>query len=1003
MSLLDLLLFASILLAVVYMGFLSYREVRKSMKATAFGLFLAGAALLMAQGSQFLVLPVSSVGSQTDTKKYDTTKKKSVILLDPRNSSLIGESIDLNKSLLSDKWNLRSELKGGLFILDASNGILPENKVVLETIFNDIKLEPAQDKQTADVCWMRHTFFTMATGVCEQRSVKWLINPSQDDLTRTQKSFSTVRVAEHGASRWVIVTHSIPVDAPSAEEQCLLGLSKGLACASVEVLPSAATAALYISTTDLTIQTVLEEFAAAIPKDLNEGLAMYSTGESPLLEKVSDSNTENFECGGIFLNPEIRLKTLVLDSITAGLREADTESKLAKEAKNLTRYLNCPGLSQLLLPKFKRRDLKISARSFMTHAMKHAFWFTDDKSYLNRLSKIQEVSIQTDDSQQKVALAHVANIKGLSLSFVLPTRYPEEMLQSLNVVNPGSDWSVYRMGSYAFRISLDKAADNAVIDLTSFFQSLQGNQLGFTNFLGSVGVLPSLQLAFILAVLLTFVHVTASAKPVMWIFTFAPVALITFILVFLSIISSRLPSGNDTSLAQMENPALPQHLFLRDWPDQWFERSQVRDAEIAATSQRQSEKWAKALRDGSKVTATGDQNSLVLGAESILHESIKGSRRVVVWDYPPARNFYFRKSSAYQSLILGWREIASANDSVEISLAGQFDQLNAQPKNSVVIIPDIRFFSDSDLASLDQFVKAGGLLVFSEKIESEEAGYEFKIETGFTEVLRVAGLQKSSSANYSKVSVAGLNVSSLNVAHRILKPSLQWVSGQKWGAGAAIFLGVQPLDSQSRILINEIVSRLQGKQISVPDLGEGCATAIFLQPWGTSTAELDAFSRSVRQAGYDLRWLLDPISLAKMAPQWESRLRADGVVFLDDGKATSRSLASELIKTLQGPSATPVFVLSEGLQTISNTDVGYQASIWKSECRLGLAKPRFLTGVTAGSLNQSAQVLKKQGPKAMLGFDIYLERLQELRTKNTSGDKKLLKYNIENPLELTWE
>jgi hypothetical protein len=922
--------------------------------------------------------------------------------------------------------------RASVIILDASKGVHSTYVEKLHRAFGELKANSLDEKVT--VCWRRTSFFPYATGLCETRSAAFTMNPENNDLARVENERATARAKTTSEGNFVLVTHSIPERDQAREESCLLALAQGRICTAAEILPGPTTAAIAIDSDESINRQVLEEFALAQNKDLTEALRVYEEPFQPKIEKIE--NTEaNGTCHGLL--DHTRLLTTDLTWLSKSLRTVTKENALGKELLKLNSYLACPGLLTLDLPPLRLRDQRSAARSLLTHLKDFTFWFTSPAGYLNRVYKTDFVRLSADENERKIWVQSPSPVQALALSVVTPTSFPEELLQSVNLLNSKGEWRIYRMGPNGFRITMQAANDLLGIDFAEFIGNISQPKLRFKTFFGTYGVSSSLQLAFLVAAILSLIHALAPQGPnrdVKWSFTFIPVAVISFVILFLSQQTARRPAGSDASLALIETPPQPSHIFLRDWPSEWFEVAPPSPSQLALTAemQKKNARWLKLLSDAqaraSSLSAKGsfprEINARLSG--TALGAATAGSRDVIIWDIPRARNYFFRKSPVYQSTMIGWQNLLERERWLYSESASASGAISSP--QAVVVVPDLRFIANDDLSALENHVAAGGVLVFSEKLALDDLeGVELKLESlkssgAFGQTLADAGYGKSRASRYSTVSTDGFDVENINVEHRIAAKSghgPDWINSVSYKSGAVVFLGVQPLEARSQSVITAILKRLQGERRSVRDPGPDCATALFVQPYGAGQPTMSAFASEVRRAGIDVHWIVDPVSMARMMPIWEKSFRNDGIVFLDDGRPESRQVASDLLKALKGEGARPVFAtpkpgpdgMLEGppgdmilMRELAASDIDENVAQWSSECVKGVATARLIvSNGDPSEWRKRAAAIVSGGPKKTLDLHNLIERRQLPVMPAPNLPHRDYKFKLSDPLRMILE
>ena len=336
--------------------------------------------------------------------------------------------------------------------------------------------------------------------------------------------------------------------------------------------------------------------------------------------------------------------------------------------------------------------------------------------------------------------------------------------------------------------------------------------------------------------------------------------------------------------------------------------------------------------------------------------------------------------------------------------------------HAIILIPDLAHLSRAHLDSLNEWVMAGGHLVFSDSLTVQKS----QEQTTDTPLLRAAsaiGFGHSSKKSYSQISIDGENALEVKVSHRTLEKDSWWKTA-RYGEGRISFMGVSPLDQESGRVSTEVLARIAGMRLEVRDAGTGCATTLLLEPFGAPPGHLQRMATDLKQQGIQLRWWLSPESFARMVPIWQNSFRQMGVVFLDDGKPETRFRAEYLwnkfrthrpveLATLNevgnGAEQGPKGMLFHALALRSTQEL----SRWRTSCVLGAADVRYLPAKTLFASKESettwSEALLDDGPRTYTPPSHIARRAKVLTTARDSseGEKtKTLDFSKDFPTRL---
>jgi hypothetical protein len=809
-----------------------------------------------------------------------------------------------------------------LLILDATHGVLPEYREWVETEFGKVTESPGA-KQT--VCFRRLPEIPYATGICVETHARFSLTPNLTSYAVSQDGRSSfIHVKHDGASRFAITTMSLDV---GPEALCLTQLSKGSACAGIEILPDGALSALFVEAENLTQHHLLEEFHI-LPMQTND--ISIQESESP------------YRCGGF--DSKSTFFAFKLTQLKATLSKVTNESGLTQAVRELDKNLTCPGPASLQIPLFAMKNTESATRSFLTQLLEKPFWITPPESYVSRKQKIDGVTLQEDGYALKVTSP--IEIKKFALTVMTPVTFNEDILHFLKPVGD-TEFKVYRSGTTAFRIvtnlapSAEFAIDTApVIRGTSALNaSIVSDWTGFNR-----SMLFALSLALIIGWLQGFATVRTE-RQVFFPMTFFYICFIGLLWSFLSYRAS-LQGSQGTAELTSERPMEPQYTTLRDWNEEWWKKSVDAKEDKIQVTQAVSSSWraeVQAARQAANQNTPTTEGLKVLDLAAKADPQFQAQATVVVWDAPEVRNWYFRKSPAYASALTAWQsllKLPQIKGQIQASSPLNFSELT---KNTILIVLDQSQLSESNQKSLNAWVSGGGTVVYHSALDPALSPDP-------------EGTQKKS---YSKIPDAFGKLVEVNRTHYLKTKTGKWYSVEKLGSGRKVFVGLVPLQANSQHLLKELLLGLSHVEVTTNSYhADGCHSALLVEPYGASLESLRAFAVRLKDAGMPVQWTVSAESFARMAPEWKNSFAPNNVVFLDDGKSQSRMFAVELYRRFFKVTGTPVFVTVKdekpnliGPESLliraelmpSGESKESSTQLWTSSCLTGISRPRLLS------------------------------------------------------------
>ncbi len=805
--------------------------------------------------------------------------------------------------------------KNKLLIFSAENGILPEYQAWAEKEFG--KILPV-DSEINNVCFRRQPEVPYASGICREFKARYSLVPSASAYAiSSDGKNSFIHLKQSGLSRYGITTISLD---GSPETLCLSELSKGSACAGVEILPDGALSVLFLEATDPIQKHVMEEFK--VPD--------MSLGELHL-----QNSDHQFNCGGFDLKNN--LTTITHTSLKTRLSQINSENELTEVIQDLNSHLPCPGPISLEVPVFLNRKLEPTTRSFLTQVLEKPFWVTPPASYFGRKQKIEKTELFQDG--YKLVVKSPIEIKNFAITIMSPVTFDEEILHFIKPSNI-NDFKIYRIGATTFRLvsnlvkDLDFSVDTAPL-LRGTSASNASTVSDWTGFNRSM--LFALSLALIISWLQGFAT-ARTEKQVFFPMTFFYICFIGLLWFFLS---SRASYLGDQGVANLTEERLsdPQYITVRDWNENWWKKD-LEDQEVhQASSQSNNASWRAEVELARKAS-----NSNIPTAEAIKFLDLNPSAnpkylsqvRIQVWDAPEVRNWYFRKSPSYASALTAWQSLLQFPEikgEIDSSATLDFNHIN---HNTIIVVLDYALLSESNQKALNDWISNGGTAVFHTALDSALS----KDPELF---------QKK---NYSKIPDAFGVPLEINRTHFIQSKTGDWFNIKKIGSGRKVFAGVVPYQTNSLQLLKELLHGLNRSSVVVNSFhDDGCHTAIFAEPYGASSETLRSFSNHLKATGVNIQWAISAESFARMAPEWKNTFTPQNIAFLDDGKPIMRAFSTELYQRFFKVTSKPVFITIKDEKPnligpealLVRAEVLESVDLWESSCITGVSRPRLLT------------------------------------------------------------
>ena len=947
-----------------------YRKYRKEWlgwAATILGLFLAWVALAGSFRSQ----PApSNLGVPTSG-----FVKGALALSDRGELGPTSATISLDLAGWSPERSLAIATQTGSWLhLDGSNGVRPEYKAWIESHFGAIQSPAGNSSQVSlPTCWMRNEAFPFARGTCSSRPILGTLAPGNHDLAHVAGGRAVAAVVKEGKVN--VVLSLFPFERGverSPEELCLQSLARGAGCVAAETFPSATLSAIAVRPSDFIQGQVFREFDIPRLGESDEALAIYDEDQSVTIETHSDADL-NEPCGGMMGD---QISALRLDRVASLLREARSERDLTRSLQGLDHLRRCPGLFILELPRLEFRQERSALRSLMTQLRERPIWLTTPKSLWSRAKKIAQVQLAWRPSDLSLWLRPTEQIEAFSMTVILPFAVSDAEIGEVRRSDSSVETQFFRTGPSSFRVSMNRLGKDTAILLPRLL--LSTDRRGDSTFFDWTGFLQASLLAFTLATLTALLQSILSFSGFWRAFfpgTFSTVFSVVFLWVFLGYRVALAPNDFSQSVAAIERPSVPKHIFLRDWPDEWLKNP---TNQILGQTPAVKDEWAKwatlfaeAKSEAKLRLSTPAGKVAILETARIPRESMPAGGRIFLWDDTRARNFHFRKNPDYSTWVLAWEALfKNRKMHSEMRLDTTAEPL-VQSGPDLILIPDARFLSEADLGVLKTWVEGGGTLVVSDGpaptgVSLPRAG----------EWLKAAGLGRGISRGYARVKLPGARGVTLSQNYRSVArkndgltgdAEPDWFGSTAVGEGRVFYLGLAPLESSTQDLLSSWLNGILGGRVVTVPASATCASSVLLEPWGAPPEAIRRAARVLRSKSVPVQWLVDAQSFTKMLPSWREEFEHDGVIFRDEGTRESREVASILSRKFKSsgdgvlvfarprkasggmsPSAQATEAGPDGARLVSfvefptagNAKESLQA--WNADCVFGAADPRLI-------------------------------------------------------------
>jgi len=805
--------------------------------------------------------------------------------------------------------------KNKLLIFDAINGIAPEYQEWSEKEFG--KITPTlSEAQT--ICFRRLPEAPYASGICREYKSRFAFSPSPTSFAiSSDGKLSFIHLKQSGASKYGIST--IPLEG-SPETLCLYELSKGSACAGIEILPEGALSVLFLEASDPIQKQVLEEFKVT----------------SSRLSELQIQNSENrFECGGF--DSKNNIITVSHPSIKNSLSKVTSENELTEVIQEFNTNLPCPGPLSVEMPIFTNKKIEPTTRSFIAQLLEKPFWITPPNSYLGRKRKIEQSQLTQEG--YKLQIKSPVEIKKFAVTIISPVTFDEDILHFIKPSNI-NNFKIYRIGTTTFRFVTNLQPNIAFnVDTAPILRGT--NAVNASAVSDWTGFNRSMLFALTLALIISWLQGIATSrteKQAFFPMTFFYICFIGLLWFFLSSRASYLGDQGTAELVE-ERPPDPQYITIHDWNESWWKKNievqEVHQASnlIVSASWRAEVELAKKAAQASIPT---NEAMKYLDLNVKADPQYLTQTNILIWDAPEVRNWYFRKSPTYSSALTAWQSLLKIPDiKGEIDSSTHLD-FNRIDKKTIVVVLDLSLLSEENQKSLSDWVSSGGTVLYHQALDST--------------LSKDPELYQKKS--YSKVIDAFGNPLEINRSHFIQNKTGEWYSIKNIGSGRKVFAGIIPYQANTQQLLKQFLHGLSKSEVSVNSVKQdGCHTALLAEPYGASTEILRGFSNHLRESGIPLQWAFSAESFALMAPTWKAVLTTNNIVFLDDSKPVTRAFATELFQRFFKVSSKPVFITIHDEKPnligpealLVRSEILESMDTWEASCITGVSRPRLLS------------------------------------------------------------
>lgn len=941
---------------------------------------------------------------------------------DAQNSilNLSHENIDLNQSV--EKFSAQKSW----MILDASEGILPEyNDWISEHIgvLNPIAVPDSNLPSLQNICWQRNLFFPYASVKCTPHKINQTFQSASLVFARTQSGSPVIAGAS--IQNTIVAMSLVPLAATSrAEIQCLVALSSGNICVLREDLPNATIKTLQIDPQTPIQKAILSENNILVRQNLSDAdLELVPPKPNIAVNKIENSKQDNNICSGIFDSKSV---TGIYDSGSSQeLKEIRTAASYDSFVQRMVHNNPCSHAMILPLPEYDWNNEIIAMRSLFSAIRAQPVWLTGLESLENRVRSLESVHLVADENSGQMTLHNPNNIKNISLSFISPTFTSDATLSKIKLEKNAQKWSLFRSGPNASRIVFNFPIKKLSLDFAALVDEKNDKQsTPFDIYSIQKLILCSFSIAVFLSLIQTAstIHNRQYFYPNSFVASFS----IIFCLLWQSYKQMSFAQGAHLSAIHEEGHDSISHVFLRDWPLEWYPKWITEEKKNPILTESLWSKWNALLKKAKLVPATDAVGLKAFDIDNLEPASIAGSGKVLIWNSQRIQSWYSQHKLESEKILVGWHSVMKASGPAfdEITDSNLTEKLTSEIK--ILVIPDIRFVLPSEIVFLEKWMSQGGKIIYNEKRNEESPAAQPVDDSKWPKLwkntLTESGYSKTTSSIHSLTQSMELGNTNINISHRILShlasKQIPWLGAAAYGHGGAYYAGIDPLDENSQKLLTQLISSLRGTGKLIPKNIQKCQSALFVTPFGATKESLTQVMNRARKRGIHLNWLVDSASFPLMIPEMNQSFQSQGVVFLDDGNSQHRNAANYLWKIFKNDDTSiPVFAhLSHAekqitLKNISHSgDTGFLLRAvqlpkiesvapfiekWKSDCAYGVADPRIIPASDLTENSEKWIQLLTQLQDIQISEAYFLaRRFQELNSLIKSANEQAKPQNL---------
>ncbi len=881
--------------------------------------------------------------------------------------NLSQENIDLNQSV--EKFSTQKRW----MILDASQGILPEYKDWISEhigIINSAEVPDSNLPSMQNICWLRNLFFPFASVKCTPHKINQTFQTASLVFARTQSGAPVIAGAS--IQNTIVAMSFVPLEAVSRPEiQCLLALSNGNICVLREELPNATIKTIQIVPQTPVQKAIVSENNILVRQNLADAdLELVPSKSNIAVNKIENLKPHSEMCSGIFDSKSV---TGIYDSESSQeLKEIRTAASYDAFVQRMVHNNPCAHALILPLSEYNWSNEIIAMRSLFSAIRAQPVWLTSLESLENRVRSVEHVHLATDENSGQMTIHNPNYIKNISLSIISPTFISDATLSKIRLDKDAQKWSLFRSGPNASRLVFNFPIKKVSLDFAELVNDKNDKPTALFDFYSIQKlILCSFSIAVFLSLIRTvaMIHNRQYFYPNSFIASFS----IIFCLLWQSYKQMSFAQGAHLSAIYEEGHDSISHVFLRDWPEEWYPKWIAEEKKNPILTESLWSKWNALFKKAKLLPSTEAVGLEAFDIDGLEPALIAPHGKVLIWNSQRAQSWYSEHKLDSEKILAGWHSVLKASGAAfdEILDLNLTEKLTSEIK--ILVIPDIRFVLPSDIVFLEKWMSQGGKIIYNEKRSEEPSTYrpvdDSKWPKLWKNTLTESGYSKTTPSIHSLTQSMELGNTKINISHRILShpPSKQipWLGAAPYGYGGAYYAGIDPLDENSHILLTQLISSLRGAGKLIPKNIQNCQSALFVTPFGATKESLTEAMSRARKRGIHLNWLLDSASFPLMIPEMSQSFQTQGVVFLDDGNSQHRNAANYLWKIFKNDDTSiPVFAhLSHEekritLKNISHSgDTGFLLRAvqlpkidavapffekWRSDCAYGVADPRII-------------------------------------------------------------